>query len=441
MRTLYTLLLYLLCPLVLARLVVRGVRNPAYLRRWGERFGFGAAPAGAVWIHAVSVGEARAAQPFIEALIKRGHTRLLITTMTPTGGGVVEQLRARLEGPGLTIKHRYVPYDLPGALRRFLRRARPVLLVVLETEIWPNLIHAAHARGIPVVYANVRLSQQSLRAYLYGGALFRPAMRRISAFAVQSETEAGRLVRLGADPGRVRVSGNVKFDIQPPPQLAEHGRALRASWGTARPAWVAGSTHQGEEAMALEAHARLRARFPQLLLVLAPRHPERFDAAARLCRRRGFSVVQRSDGGTAPGSGDGTAPGLSADVYLGDTMGELLLLYAATDVAFVGGSLVRTGGHNVLEPCALGRPVLFGPHMFNFHEISEQVLAAGAGRMTGSVEELERALGALLADSAERRRMGEAGKALVARNSGALDKAMACITPHLPAAAAGTRQA
>jgi len=421
MRRVYTALLFLLIPPALLRLLFKGLKNPRYLRRMGERFGGGAACGmqKPLWIHAVSVGEARAAMPFIRAFVARGNREILVTTMTPTGAATVAPVA------GGVVAHRYMPYDLPFALRRFIARHRPAMLLVMETEIWPNLIHTATALGVPVVFANVRMSQKSRRGYARWRSLFAPALRTTAAFAAQSADDAARMVQLGARPAAVKVTGNVKFDIPLPPGLAEDAAKLRKKWGGGRRVWIAGSTHPGEEDVVLGVFARLKKNHPDLLLLLVPRHPERAPAVARLCKKQSLRAVRRSES---------TEAGAAVDVCIGDTMGELCMLYAAADVAFVGGSLAPTGGHNVLEPCAAGVPALFGPHMFNFAEISRLVLRNNAGAMVAGAPQLESAVAQLLADPAKRARMGEAGRTLVAANSGALEKTMAFIDRHLPAA-------
>jgi len=419
MRRVYTALLFLLSPLALLRLLFKGMKNPRYLRRMGERFGGGAACGmqKPVWIHAVSVGEVRAAMPFIRAFVARGNREILVTTMTPTGAATVAP------AAGGVVVHRYMPYDLPVALHRFIDRHRPAVLLVMETEIWPNLIHTAAARGVAVVFANVRMSQKSMRGYARWRSLFAPALQEAAAFAAQSADDAARIVQLGARPAAVKVTGNVKFDIPLPPGLAADAAKLREEWGGGRGVWIAGSTHPGEEDVVLEVFARLKKNHPGLLLLLVPRHPERAPAVARLCKKQKMHAVLRSES---------PAVDAAVDVCIGDTLGELCMLYAAADVAFVGGSLAPTGGHNVLEPCAAGVPVLFGPHMFNFAEISRLVLRNGAGTMVAGAPELESAAAQLLADPAKRARMGEAGRALVAANSGALEKTMDFIERHLP---------
>jgi 3-deoxy-D-manno-octulosonic-acid transferase len=414
-RHLYTLLLYLALPYILLRLLWRGVRAPAYRRRWRERFGRfpHAPPAGAIWIHAVSVGEAIAAFPLVQRLRERHPERpLVFTTTTPTGS---ERVTRQF---GDAVYHAYLPYDLPGAVTRFLDRARPALAVILETELWPNMYAACAARRIPLIVANARLSARSAAGYRRVAPLARATLHHVTLIAAQGGEDAARFLALGAPADRVQVTGNLKFDLELPADLAEQGAALRRSWGGARPAWIAASTHEGEEEQILGAHAQARGRVPQLLLILVPRHPERFDRVAALCAARGHRVVRRSehrpcDAGT--------------DVILGDSMGELMLFYAAADVAFVGGSLVPAGGHNPLEPAALARPVLLGPYMFNFAEIDRQLRAAGGSREVRDAGELARAVGDYVTQPELCRSTGEMARAFVAQNRGALERLLEII--------------
>ncbi|MDG4552305.1 MAG: lipid IV(A) 3-deoxy-D-manno-octulosonic acid transferase [Candidatus Contendobacter sp.] len=414
LRLLYTGLLYLLLPVALLRLYWRGRRDAGHRRRWAERFGFvPAAPStGCLWLHAVSVGETRAALPLIRALLERyPGLPLLVTTTTLTGS---RQVRAAL---GERVGHVYAPYDLPGAVTRFLRRTRPRLAVIMETELWPNLLRQCAVAGVPVLIANARLSERSARGYGWVGWLTAVMLRDITLVAAQAEADAERFRALGAP--RVRVTGNLKYDLTLPDDLPERGWRLRREWlGESRPVWIAASTHAGEDEHVLEAFARLRARWPELLLFLVPRHPERFDAVAALCRQRGFDVVRRSEQRSR-------AP--DTTVFLGDSMGELLLFYAAADLAFVGGSLVPTGGHNVLEPALLGLPVLFGPQMFNFTEASERLLAAKAAWRVADAVELAAAVDRLLADPELRQGAGQRGRAVVERHRGALVALLSCI--------------
>ncbi len=415
LRLLYSLILYLLTPLVLLRLAWRGLRAPQYWQRWPERFGFFSAPqfSETIWIHAVSVGEFQAALPLIKALQARyPDVRMVVTTTTPTGSA---RVRAAL---GDTVFHVYAPYDLPGAVRRFLGRVRPCVAIIMETELWPNLFHGCHARGIPLVLANARLSERSAAGYRRIAGLARQTLGNITAIAAQTQDDARRLISLGADAARVQVTGNIKFDINIPANLHEQAAALRQAWGAKRPVWIAASTHEGEDEQVLEAFAAVRQAVPDALLVLVPRHPERFPRVVALCRKQGYEVALRSEQRLrVPYRESATAA-----VFVGDSMGELMLFYAASDVAFTGGSLVATGGHNMLEPAALGIPVITGPHTFNFAEISRMLLMAGAARQVDDATQLAEAVIAYLKDNDLRRAAGEKGRRLVEQNRGALMK-------------------
>ncbi|GAB6043976.1 lipid IV(A) 3-deoxy-D-manno-octulosonic acid transferase [Endothiovibrio diazotrophicus] len=408
MRALYSLILYLMTPLVVLRLLWRGLRARGYWERWPERFGWPARPArpGAVWIHAVSVGEAQAAAPMIRALRER-HPQLpiLVTTTTPTGAARVVALF------GDRVEHRYAPYDLPGVVRRYLGRVEPRLLVVMETELWPNLFHHCHQRGVPVVVANARLSVRSARGYARIGHFTRRVLADVSLIAAQGRADAARFHALGADEGRLRVTGTIKFDARVPPSLHEQAEVTRRELGVDRPVWIAASTHEGEEAAVLEAFERVLETVPDALLVLVPRHPERFARVEQLARQR-FVTVTRSSGEPCAAE---------TRVYLGDTMGELPMLFAAADLAFVGGSLVEVGGHNVLEPAAVGVPVLFGPHMHNFAQVSQQLLEAGGARRVADREALAEWVVLWLQDANARHAAGERGAHMVAANRGALE--------------------
>ena len=415
----YTLLLYLLVPLVLLRLAWRGLRAPDYWRRWPERFGFIEPPLGArvIWIHAVSVGEVQAAEPLVRALLENypAHS-LLITTVTPTGSARVMALF------GDEVAHVYAPYDLPGAVKRFFLRVRPQLAIVMETELWPNLFHTCRDRQVPLLLVNARLSEKSMTGYLRVKRLVARTLGNITDIAAQGEADAQRFERLGAQQDRITVSGNLKFEQRIPPNLLERAEVLRRDWGTGRPVWVAASTHEGEDELLLDVFTRLRERFADCLLVLVPRHPERFESVAELCRQRGLNIVLRSE--MRPCDAD-------TRVFVGDSMGELPLFLAAADVAFVGGSLVPHGGHNLLEPAGLGIPVVTGPHVFNFTEICELLLQAGACEKVGNTEELAVTLGRWLGDANERHRVGEQGRAVVEKNRGALQTVLAMVDRHL----------
>ena len=421
MRILYLLALYLATPLVSLVFFWRGLRDRSYWQNFSERFGFGApsAPDG-VWVHAVSVGEVQACAPLIGALRARHpDLPLTVTTFTPTGAARARALF------GSAARVRYLPYDLPGAVRRFFSRVRPRLAVIFETELWPNLYRECGRRRVPLVLASARISERSVSRYQRLGALFRDALSQAEVVAAQGAGDAERFRALGADPASTHVTGNLKFDFELPPDIAARGAQLRSEYAAARPLWVAGSTHGGgEEQMVLEAHRSVRAAFPQALLVMAPRHPPRFDEVAQLLAESHLSFVRRSASAAA------AAPGRAA-VLLLDTLGELLEFYAASDVAFVGGSLVPVGGHNLLEPAALGIPILTGPYNFNSEDIARLLVARGAAEVVHNSFELAARLCALLADPAERARMGTLGRASVDNNRGALAKLLSLIEPLL----------
>jgi 3-deoxy-D-manno-octulosonic-acid transferase len=400
------------------RLLWRSLWAPEYRRRWAERFGV--FPAldlqGSIWIHAVSVGEVQAIEPLVRRLITlHPNTPLVITTTTPTGSERVGKLFED------AVHHVYFPYDLPFAIHGFLQRTSPKLLLMVETEIWPNLLAICENKGIYTLLGNARLSEKSARGYARLGGFTRQTMARIDLLAAQGRGDAERFVRLGVPTDRVIVTGSIKFDMRLPASLYEQAAVLRQQW-EGRPVWVAASTHEGEEDEVLAAHQVIRETLPNALLVIVPRHPERFDRVAELCGQKGFSFVRRS-------TGEATDPDTS--VYLGDTMGELTLILAAADAAFVGGSLIKRGGHNVLEPAALGKPTAFGPYMHNFAAISELLLRQQAASRVANREELARLMGGWLADASERTRIGENGLRVVEKNRGALERLLALIEGRL----------
>ena len=406
MRALYTLLLYLITPLVLLRLLWKSRLQPEYRQRIAERFGrVPAAPDGvAVWVHAVSVGESLAALPLIEALIRtHGEGRVWVTTTTPTGSARVS---AAL---GARVRHSYAPYDLPGAVARFLERARPRQVVIMETELWPNLFRAIRRAGLPLFVANARLSPRSFRGY---GRLRRSiagVLADCTEVAAQSEADAQRFRELGAP--RVSVMGNIKFDLSVPEPQLRLGHDWRDRLGQERPVWIAASTHEGEEQAALAAHRVLLESLPEAALILVPRHPQRFADVAGLLDKSGLRWLRRSQ----------RNPDRQTQVLFGDSMGEMLAYFAAADLAFVGGSLVPVGGHNVLEPAALGLPVLFGPHMHNFVAARDLLLQHDAAQAVDAAG-LALVLRDLFGNPGRRNTMGAAGKAAVEANRGALEK-------------------
>jgi 3-deoxy-D-manno-octulosonic-acid transferase len=420
LRYLYSLLTYLAAPLISVVFLWRGLRDRSYWRNFGERFGFGAAVAmPTIWVHAVSVGEVQAAAALVNSLRERyPDIPIVVTTFTPTGAARARALfkdRAQV---------RYLPYDLPGAVGRFFARVQPRVAIIFETELWPNLYHECSRRRVPLILASARLSPRSVGRYQRLGALFREILSRQGVLvAAQAEGDASRFRSLGADPGSTYVTGNLKFDFSLPDDIAERGRSLRAYYAAGRPVWVAGSTHGGgEEEALIEAQKLIRAREPRALLVMAPRHPNRFgDVAAQLVSR-GVRFIRRSQ---TPAAGATT----EAEVLLLDTLGELLDFYAAADVAFVGGSLVPIGGHNLLEPAALGIPILTGPNNSNSADAARQLIACGAVEVVQSPHELAEKVLMLFSDPETRTRRGAQASTFVAANKGALVKLLGLVVP------------
>jgi 3-deoxy-D-manno-octulosonic-acid transferase len=417
-RRLYTLLLYLALPFASLIVGVRGFTEREYWRGGWARFGFGPRRAGGgIWVHAVSVGEVQAAAVLIEALRARSPAlEITLSCATPTA-----RTRGRALLPGLDV--RYAPYDLPGSVRRCLSGLRPRMLIVLETELWPNLLHQAQHAGVPTLIASARVSARSARLYQRLPGLLRASLAAGVWVGAQTDADAQRFVALGVPAHRVSVVGNIKVDRTLPSGLAQRGQQLRARYAAERPVWVAGSTHAGEEPIVLEAHRQLCRAQARTLLILAPRHPQRFDAAAAAVAEQGFRCIRRS----IESSGD------DYQVLLLDTLGELAEFYAAADVAFVGGSLVAIGGHNLLEPAALGLPVLSGPEQFNSPELARALRAQGALTIVHDAAELAGALTRLLADPQARATQGAAGRAAIAANRGALERLLSLID-RLPAA-------
>ncbi len=418
MRFVYNLLIRIAAPIALGLHLARGLRDPAYRDRPAERFGFGARlERDSIWVHAVSVGEVQASQPLVRGLLRRyPGMPLVLTTVTPTGAA-----RARLLF-GDAVIHRYVPYDLPGSVRRFFDRVRPRLAVILETELWPNLFAECGRREVPLVLASARVSQRSVRRYRRLVSLFRATLAHGIVIGAQSAADAERFLSIGASADRTRVTGNVKFDFELAPDVPVRGREWRASNAPGRPVWVAGSTHEDEEELVLDAHVAVRERFPDALLVLVPRHPQRFEAVRTLLEKRGAAYVLRSRGAEAA---------RDTQVVLGDTMGELMTFYAAADVAFVAGSLVPIGGHNLLEPASVGAPILTGPHNFNAEDIFLKLQEAGAVERVADPQALGQAVADLLADPERRHAMGQRGLAVVEGNRGAVARLLDLMEPLL----------
>jgi len=420
MRFLYIAIAYLLAPLWLAALALRGFRDSSHWEGFRERLGLGGEVRGgrSIWVHAVSVGEVQASAPLVNALLEKFPDRpLVVTTGTATG-------RARARAVfGSRVDVRYVPIDLPGAVRRFFHRVKPSLAVILETEIWPNLYHRCGKLGVPLVLASARISPRSVNSYRRLVGLFRQTLSHGIFIAAQSEQDAQRFCSIGANAERTHVVGNIKFDFSLPPNIESQGATLRRLLGMDRPVWVAGSTHAKEEDALIAAHRLVRTRYAQALLVLVPRHPPRFGEVAASLRERGMNFVSRSSGGGANGS---------TEIFLVDTLGELLAFYAAADVAFVGGSLVPIGGHNLLEPAALGLPVLAGPNNFNSADVARLLVECGAVRIVEDAASLAEAVGELLANPSARTAMGANGRKAIEDNRGAVGRLMAFLSPLLP---------
>ena len=417
MRFLYTVLLWLLLPFIFVRLALRARRQPEYWQHLGERFGFYSPPpsckwrvgGGVIWLHAVSVGETRATVSLVAKLrAAYPEHQILLTHTTPTGRATSEQLY------GDSVLRVYLPYDYPFAVRRFLCHFKPRLGILMETEIWFNLIHESHAAGVPMLLLNARLSEKSAKGYARVSGLTRSALQKLDAIAAQTPDDASRLTQLGAQD--VSLMGNLKFDIAPPPAMLELGNALRRQFGATRKVLLAASTREGEETLLLDA---FQARGGSTLLVIVPRHPQRFNEIADLLGRRGLRYQRRSENRDVSSE---------IQVVLGDSMGEMFAYYAAGDLAFIGGSLLPFGGQNLIEACAVGTPVLIGPHTYNFADATRLAIEAGAAVRVGDADELLQVAQKLLDDSGALAEMSKQGTQFVASHQGATDKAMAVIS-------------
>lgn len=415
-RWLYTFLFYLAVPLLLIRLHQRARRNPGYADRIGERFGFyPASPRleGAIWIHTVSVGEFIAAQPLIDKLLQSyPGDPLVITTTTPTGSDRVKAALATEIAQGRVV-HVYLPYDLPDAIGRFLRHFNPKLMLVMETELWPNLIHFTWRRKIPIVIANARMSDKSALGYQKLPMLTRPMLREVSLIAAQSDADGERFIDMGLPPASLQITGTVKFDLTVTPEQQALAQSLRQRWGAQRKIFIAASTHAGEDEQVLEAFRLVHCELPEALLVLVPRHPERFDAVAGLLEQQGWHYVRYT-------SDDEVLP--QTEVVLGDVMGQLLPMLGAADVAFVGGSLEPVGGHNMLEPLAMGTPVLTGPHVFNFKMVADLLTELEVLTTVTTPLGLGQVVLSLFQDEPRRVQLAESGRQVIYRHRGAVDR-------------------
>jgi len=417
-RLFYSVLWYLLLPLLFVRLWLRGRKAPAYRRRWGERLGFyGVKPVpGCVWVHAVSVGETLAAAPMIEALLKKyPQMPLLVTTTTPTGSERVQALF------GKRVHHVYAPWELPGAVARLFNHFNPQLVLLLETELWPNIVATAKQRDVPVMLVNGRLSARSAKGYGKFPALVRPMLDAFTTLAVQTRADAERFEALGASPKQLVVTGSVKFDIAVTD--AQRVEALRWRKQVKRPTWIAASTHPGEDEQVLAAHRQILQRTPNALLMLVPRHPERFDSVASLVQASGLTLTRRSAA---------KQPAADSQVYLCDSMGELMQLFGYADVAFIGGSLVEVGGHNLLEPSAWSLPVLSGPYVHNFETIAQMLTDAGALVTVNNTDQLGRSVGLLLDNTLQQQKHGKAANAVLTAHQGALQRVLSLVSSSWP---------
>lgn len=418
MQFFYSLLTWVLALPFAAYWVLRGFVNRAYWNKLGQRFGAGFPVLDScIWVHAVSVGEAQAAAPLIRSLLERFPGRkLLVTTVTPTGAARVEALF------GDAVIHSYIPFEIPLAVNRFFDAVKPEIALIMETEIWPNLYRGCGIRGIPLVLVSARISPRSVPGYRRLLPLFRETLSHGIIIAAQSKADAQRFLALGASDERTRITGNIKFDIELEADLDERGARLRSELFGERPVWIAASTHDGEEHQVLDAHRELLASWPDLLLVLVPRHPERFATVRERTERAGFAVVARTDDRSCHPT---------TEVFLGDTMGELPLFYAASDIAFVAGSLIPVGGHNLLEPAALSKPVISGPHVFNAQEIADMFIERGGCLIARDAVELSRVVGSLLADAERAAEIGKNAFELVEINRGALKRLLVLLEPLL----------
>jgi len=420
LKLLYALLFYIALPFILIRLLWRGIRSPGYWQRWSERFGHSPLLTDdnpVIWIHAVSVGEVEATRPLVKTLFAEfPRHQIIITTMTPTGSARVKLLY------GDSVMHCYIPYDVSFAVQRFLRRTHPQFGIIMETEIWPITLLTCQQLKIPLVLANARMSERSAKGYARFATFTKTILQSLHFIAAQSDADRQRFKLLGADIKNVHAIGNLKYEINLPASLMEQAAVMRNLWGNHRPTWVAASTHEGEEAIILNASRQVRATFPELLLIIVPRHPERFDRVTALSQRAGFKTLRRSEHRPCPSD---------VKVLIVDTMGELPLFYAASDVAFVGGSLMPVGGHNILEPAALARPIITGPHYFNFNEITKQFINADAAIQINDTEQLAETIIKLLQDSQQRDKMGKAALQLMANSQGASKRLVNLIKRHI----------
>ena len=416
-RLLYSTLFALCMPFVFMKLLWRGFKAPEYRARRFERFGIFKTPDlnHSIWFHTVSVGELLAAEPIVRQIQARFPDRsIVMTTMTPTSSELLYKLF------GDTVFHVYAPYDLPVCVRAFLRKVKPEFLVIMETELWPNMIHKASLTGCPVVVANARLSERSAQGY----RRLRPAigwmLNGLSLVLCQYQNDADRFRSLGIDASKIHVTGSVKYDIDVSPQVREEGRQIRVALSADQTIWIAASTHDGEDQFLLEVHRRLLEKHENLILVIVPRHPERFESVWQLARERGFLCHRRTQH---------TRPRPETQVFLVDTMGELMAFYEAANIAFIGGSFVEVGGHNPIEPAALSTPTVMGPHVFNFEAICEQLLQAEGMEQVNDIAELETVLSNWIQDPDRAKVVGDNAVKVVEQGKGAVNRVVEHLAP------------
>ena len=421
MRYFYTIVIYFLLPFILLRLLLVSFKYSSYRNKWHERFGFitwKKSGRRVIWIHAVSVGEVNAARPIADFLLKEySHLQIVFTTVTPTGAKTVENQF------GKNVSHFYLPYDIPYCVKRFIKAINPCILITMETEIWPNLYQTCHQFRVPILLVNARLSQKSMRGYKLFSGLIDSTIKLVDKIAAQTQVDADRFIMLGASNKDVSIAGNLKFDIDIPHSIKEEAEPLRHDFSVNRSIWMAASTNEGEEEIILDAHKKVLSVYSNAILILAPRHPERADKIFTMCKKMGFLTTRRTEHESFSEK---------HNVFLLDTMGELQLYYAASEIAFVGGSLVNTGGQNMLEPAALNLPLITGPYTYNFLEVRKLLLESNALIQVSNYLELSEKVIELIGDANLRHNLGERARAVVLANRGSSQRAIDIIKPYLP---------
>lgn len=421
-RTLYNFILYsIILPLLPFKLIRQGLKNKAYFEHLKEHFGFvkPVTSQGNIWIHSASLGETIAIIPMVNQLLNTyPKQHIVMTQMTPTGRA--KALDVFKDHPRISIC--YAPYDFPGSVKRFIKKAKPKLLVLVEAELWPNILHYCTKNNIKTILANARLSPRSFKGYQRWHTIIQPILKQLNYIAAQSTTDARRFEQLGIDPSRISVTGNLKYDIQLPATLNQQATKLRKDWQLSdRPVWTVASTHTGEDQIILQAYANIKQQHPNLLLILVPRHPERFRPVTKLAATQFNTLTFSSSKACCP----------ETDIMIGDTVGQLLLFYALSDIAFVGGSLTPIGGHNVIEPAALGKPIIIGPHYVNFQQIVETLLKSDAIKVINNQDQLVTTVDELLVNLEQRQTLGKHAKQVIKENHGALNKQLDCINQLL----------